>query len=146
MAPASLFNFGNFPYLNIVKSTADVLMDSHSRAGSREEELYKGAVSKAVERALYSNPILELDFGGHVAAWSGFAVKHPGTHSLLADIPGWPTGVGANIFGFEGDTGAFVFVDPKSDGTRDGKMTQLSFKFRHFPFMGSSEGTSSTPT
>jgi len=145
-APNSLINYGSFPYLNIVKSTADVLMDSHSRSGTREEDLFKGAVSKAVERALYSNPVLDLEFDGFVSAWSGFAVKHPGTASLVADIPGWPTGGGANVFGFEGDTGAFIFLDPKTNGTREGKMTNLAFKFRHFPFMGSSTGTESTPT
>ena len=135
-APDTLVNYGSFPELNIVVSTADILMDSHSRMATREEDLFKGAVSKGVERALYSNPVLELEFEGFVAAWSGWAVSHPGARlAATTDIPAWPTGSVTAIFGFDGTTGNFIQLDQKSNGTREGKLVNFSCKVKHFPAM-----------
>ena len=119
-APDTLVNYGSYPELNIVVSDANILMDSHGRTASRDEDLFIGAVSKGVERALYSNPVLTLDFAGFVAAWSGWAASHPGARlAATSDIPGWTSG---GIFGFDGSTGNFIQLDQKSDGTREGKL------------------------
>jgi hypothetical protein len=135
-APDSLVNYGSYPELNIVVSTADVLMDSHGRTASRDEDLFIGAASKGVERAMYSNPMLTLDFAGFVAAHSGWAASHPGARiAATTDIPAWPTGGGANVFGFDGSTGNFIQLDQKTDGTREGKLINFSCVIKHFPLM-----------
>lgn len=132
-APDTLVNYNSFPYLNIVVSTADVIMDSHGRTASRDEDLFIGATTKCVERALYSNPILTLDFSGFVAAWTGWAASNPGDRvDATTDIPGWTSG---GIFGFDGSTGNFIQLDQKSDGTREGKMVNFSCQIKHFPLM-----------
>jgi|GEM_PF-7127001 len=136
-APTDIIASGSYPRLNIVISTADVLMDSVTRSAKRTEDLFIGAVSKAVIMADYSNPVLELAFVGFVAAWSGFASQHPGTSVALADIPGWPSGSGANVHGFDGSTGVFIFEEPKSSGKREQKLTDIDFNIKHYPFMGS---------
>lgn len=145
-APDKLIQYGSYPTLNILADTADVLMDNITRNGNRERELFKGCISLAVERILESNPTLSLEFKGFVAAWSGFAAQMPGTHVLLADIPGWPTGGGANVFAFDGSTGCFIYGEPKASRAREGKLTGLDFKIDHFPFAGSTTGTAVNPT
>ena len=134
-APDSLVNYGSYPELNIVVSTADVLMDSHGRTASRDEDLFLGAASKGVERAMYSNPVLTLDYAGFVAAHSGWAVSHPGARLATAstDVPGWPASGG--VFGFDASTGNFIQLDQKSDGTREGKLINFSCVVKHFPLM-----------
>lgn len=133
-APEALLNWGSYPEIQIVESTAAVLMDSISRQGKRDKEVFIGADTKGVERALYSNPVLEMDFSGYVAAWSGYAAEESGQDTTVGDCPGWPAA--GSLHGFAGDSGAFVFEDPKSDGTREGKLTNISFKIVHYPRMG----------
>lgn len=134
-APESLVNYGSYPEINFVVSTADVLMDSHSRTASRDEDLFVDATSKGVTRALYSNPVLTMEFSGFVAAWSGWAISHPGARLATAstDVPGWPASGG--VFGFDASTGNFIQLDQKSDGTREGKLTNFSCTVKHFPLM-----------
>lgn len=134
-APAQQTAHGSHPTLNIVVDTADVLMESFTRNAKRTEDLFIGAETKAVQRALYSDPQLEMPFEGYVAAWSGLAIRHPGSALTdSGDVPGWPaTGT---VHGFAGDTGSFIFKDPTSKGTREGKLIDLSFTILHLPFIG----------
>lgn len=134
-SPAQQTAHGNFPTLKIVVDTAAVLMESFGRNTKRDEDLFIGAGTHAVERALYSNPILEMPFEGKVAAWSGLAVQHAGSDAGdTTDVPGWPASGG--VHGFAGDTGGFIFKDPSSKGTREGKLIDLSFTILHLPFLG----------
>jgi hypothetical protein len=137
-APTDIIASGSYPRINFTVSTADVLMDSVTRSAKRDQDLFIGAASKAVIMAQYANPVLELEFNGFVATstYTGFAGQHPGTTVNLTDIPGWPTSSGANVHGFPGDTGVFIFEDPKTNSKRTANMVDVSFKIMHYPYMG----------
>lgn len=134
-APALQVAHGSHPTLNIVVDTAAILMDSFTRNAKRTEDLFIGASTKCVERALYSDPQLEMPFAGFVTAWSGLATTHPGTAlANSAAVPGWPATGG--VHGFAGDTGSFIFKDVTSKGGREAKLIDISFTILHLPLIG----------
>lgn len=115
-APSTYYAYGSHPTLDIVHAanTTHILMDSMEWGGARDEELFMAADTRAVNRALMSNPILTGTYSGSVLSFGGIITTNPGDDILLADVPGFRSG---GYFGFAGDTGVFIFKDMKISST-----------------------------
>ena len=127
MAIEAIIKHGNLPATDSLVDEPNMLVQSLSIKGQREEKMFKGA-NKATQGVLETDPKLTFEFKAIISEYAGLCEQNPGTQCTeLANFA-------ADIHGFDPTEGMMIYKDPSRDlDTENPDM--LSFTVLHLPFV-----------